>query len=199
MFNPIFMVLLFGMLVFAIVGLVKENRIHMKYQKVFGRVSSYLFADFILVGVFAIIAMIISPFIPEVSNMIAGNYLLYAGMGVLVLLLGIVIYLFARRKCPAYLKKSLFINMLLDGLGIALKISLFFLPFIFRIGTPSAEEVAAEERRREEERLALERQKEETRKDLYRKTGKNYILNDDGDRAKLPYKDYQKVNDILDE
>ncbi len=132
MFNPVFIILLLGMLVLAIVGLVKENRIHMRYKKVFGRVASYLFADFIFVGVFSIIATIISPLIPEVSDMIAGNYLLYAGMGVLVLLLGIAIYLFVRMKCPTYLKKSLFINMLLDGLGIALKISLFFLPFIIK-------------------------------------------------------------------
>ena len=100
MFNPVFIILLLGMLVLAIVGLVKENRIHMRYKKVFGRVASYLFADFIFVGVFSIIATIISPLIPEVSDMIAGNYLLYAGMGVLVLLLGIAIYLFVRMKCP---------------------------------------------------------------------------------------------------
>ena len=197
MFGPVGIVLLIGLLIFAFVGLAKENRINMKYKKVFGRVRSYLFADFISVGVLSIIVLILSPFDPELKKVVGDNAFIYIGLGALVLALGVLIYIITLKKCPEDLKKGLFMNMFLDGWGIALKISLFFLPFVFKIGTPSPEEIAAEERRREEERLAAERQKEETRKDLYRKTGENYILNDDGDKAKLPYEEYENVNDIL--
>ena len=124
-------ILVFGAVFFvlAIVGLVKENQIRADYSGVFGRIRAYFFAGGII--------MLPGVIIMSLSGMLEGNTLTGIGAAVAWLVVALAIFLMTKKSCPEHIQKGLFFSMLLAGLGITLKVCLFYLPFVWKIGPPS--------------------------------------------------------------
>ena len=65
------------------------------------------------------------------------------GMAILLLeaavcfAIGILMYMRARMKCPAFLRGKLLISMLITGFGVGAKICLFFLGFVWKLVEPT--------------------------------------------------------------
>ncbi len=171
-------------LILGIVGLIKENKLRFKYH--FGRLTSYLFAGGITMG----IVFLVLDFGNE-----AATWIDFIPFGIAVLIFIIVLL-----RCPSNLKPTLFFAMFLAGWGVAMKVCLFFLPFLWKIGMPSEAEIRASQEA-EERRRQLEQEKEEKRnnleKQMWKETGERYIANDDATRVKRPYGEWQNPKDIL--
>lgn len=125
-------ILAVAFLVLAFVGVAKENKIRAKYSGVFGRIRAYFFAG----GVVVLPAMIVVAIMGVLDDNIASTI----GASLILAIIAVIIAVITKKNCPEYLQKGLFSSMLLAGLGIAMKIVLFFLPFIWGIGMPTEEE-----------------------------------------------------------
>ena len=121
-------------------------------------------------------------------------------IGFIALGIAILVFVVALLRCPSNLKPTLFFAMFLAGWGVAMKVSLFFLPFLWKIGMPSEAEIRASQEA-EERRRQQEQEKEEKRnnleKQMWKETGEKYIANDDATRVKRPYGEWQNPKDIL--
>ena len=62
------------------------------------------------------------------------------GGAVLFAALAAWIYLSAKKKCPVQLRSQLLKCMFISGFGVAAKIMVFILPFVWRIAIPHFEE-----------------------------------------------------------
>lgn len=119
-------------LIVAIIGLLKENKIRAKYKGVFGRIRAYLFINGIGLTFYGII-MIVSG-----AAFKSGKTAIYVIIGLVAGLIQMFpIAIITKKNCPEYLQKGLFLSMFWAGIGITFKIALFFLPFIWRLGMPT--------------------------------------------------------------
>lgn len=121
-----------ALFVVLIICAVKESRVTGKYKAfgVYGRIRAYLAMDFFAAG----IAMIVMAFIPGMAEM--GSPLLSALVGLLITAAGLAIYVWTYLTCPDFLKKGLIVSMLITGIGVTVKISVFFLGFVWTLIGP---------------------------------------------------------------
>ena len=103
-----------------------------KYFKVFGRLKAYLAMDFTMAGLFLYLALIASAFFP-----ISREAPTFIGTIGAALLFGLGLYLYydSYCKCPDFLKKKVIKDMVIVGLGVSMKICLFFIPAIWKVAT----------------------------------------------------------------
>lgn len=134
------------MVILAIVFLVvcavcafKESKITGLYKAngVYGRLKAYLALDFVMAG----IMMFITPWLPvsgmETEGVGIGQKLLYSLLGLVILAVGLLLYILSYKKCPESLKKKCIPSMIVSGFGVAIKICLFFLPFVWKLSMPT--------------------------------------------------------------
>lgn len=120
-------ILAIGFLVLCAVCALKESKVTGLYKTfgVYGRLAAY-FGLFCPMG----LGMFIASFFAE-------EFSLAASLGFLALaVLGGLIYFNAYRKCPAFLRRRCIPSMLLSGLGVCIKICVFFLGFVWRLTGP---------------------------------------------------------------
>ena len=101
-----------------------------KFYGVYGRFKAYLFIDMILAGP----AMIIMTFVPSDSAELSPFVSILVGLACLAI--GILIYITTAAKCPPDLRKKLLISMIISGCGVAMKVVVFFLAFVWAIYGP---------------------------------------------------------------
>ena len=121
--------------VLAVLCAVKESKITGTYKanKVYGRITAYLSLDFVLVGVMCLISVFVPPLQETIGMGFPGNLL----MAVVMLALAALLFWNALRKCPPALKKKCIPSMLISGMGVTLKLCVFFLPFVWKLsGAP---------------------------------------------------------------
>ncbi len=130
------------MVIVAVVALVllaicwfKESQITgtFKVLKTYGRITAYLALDFTVVGIVFLISPILAKFdIQPLEAPLFASILL----GLVLLAAGIFLYFRAYTKCPDFMKKKCIPCMIISGLGVAVKISLFFLVFAWKLVEP---------------------------------------------------------------
>lgn len=120
------------MVVVAVVGIglaifcaFKESKLTAIYKanKVYGRITAYLAMDLTLVGILGLLSV----FIPAIKEMNATPLL------ALLLIPGIGLYALAFVKCPQSLKSKCIPSMIISGIGVTMKICVFFLPFVWKM------------------------------------------------------------------
>lgn len=114
-------------LIICAICAVKESKVTGLYKAfgVYGRIAAY-FAIYCPLGIGAFIA---SFFIDEIPK----------GQGFLLLIpasIGAFLCWNAYRKCPGVLKKKCIPSMMISGLGVVVKIFLFFCGFVWKITGP---------------------------------------------------------------
>lgn len=123
------------MTVFGIIILVagifcatQESKVTGTYKAchVYGRFYAYLALDFLLVGIMSILGF----------TGISESKILSILVGLLFLALAILMYWNKLRKCPEFLKKKLIPSMLITGLGVTVKVCVFFLGFVWKLTGP---------------------------------------------------------------
>lgn len=120
-----------GVIIFIVCAIKESSTTGLyKFFGVYGRLKAYLFIDMVGAG----IAMIVSAFIPGLD--LEYSPIMMVLIGVVCLAIGILIYITTALKCPAGLKSRLLISMIISGLGIAMKIVVFFLFFVWKIYGP---------------------------------------------------------------
>lgn len=120
-------VLAIAILVIGVICAVKESKVTGLYKTfgVYGRLTAY-FGIYCPLGIGAFIA---SFFIDGIS---IGQGFLFLGLAVF----GAFFYWNAYRKCPDFLKKKCIPSMIVSGLGITVKLCLFFFGFVWKIVGP---------------------------------------------------------------
>ena len=122
----ILMALLAVLLIFMFICMAKEKAIigFYKAEGLFGRAYAYFFSDFLLVGIALIIMSIIG-----VNMIMDGALGVIIGILLGLVMIGISVLMFIRvsKKCPGELKKRLFWDMLVAGLGFSTRIALIFI------------------------------------------------------------------------
>lgn len=114
-------------LVLCVFCALKESKVTGLYKTfgVYGRVTAYL-------GLFCPLGlgMFVASFFMEGEGF-PGNlaYLLAAAFGA-------IFYYLAYRKCPDFLKKKCIPSMLISGMGVCVKICVFFLGFVWALTGP---------------------------------------------------------------
>ncbi len=98
----------------------------------YGRIRAYLFTDFLLLG----IASIVTAFVMEKPIMGTKTVSILGGLACVAI--AVVIFIVTLSKCPDMLKGKLFFSMLISGLGVAFKICIFFLVFVWKLSGPKA-------------------------------------------------------------
>lgn len=118
----------------------QSRKLQRKANKVYGRVKAYLALDFTFGG----LAIAIGSWIPtEGASAGFGSKLLSCLVGLAIAAVGVLFYLHSYRKCPDGLKKKCIPSMLLTGLGISMKIAVFFLPAVWKLSYDDAFEADA--------------------------------------------------------
>ena len=102
-----------------------------KWFHVFGRFKAYIALDFLIGGLVVLGGMI---FGLSESTGIGG----FPGviLGIVLLALAFLLYWTTLRKCPDMLKKKCLLSMIVVGLGVAMKICIFFIVSIWKIAGP---------------------------------------------------------------
>lgn len=121
-------------LVLAIVCAVQESKVTAPYKayKVYGRLSAYLALDFAFAGLMSLVMAVVGLVTgEELDSGMSG--LAAVGFGVVLTALGVLLYLRAYKKCPDFLRKKCILSMIMTGLGVSVKICLFFLPFVWKL------------------------------------------------------------------
>lgn len=118
----------------------KESRITGTYKAagVYGRIKAYLALDFTAAGAVAALGGIAGLFTEEGRAQGVGSLLGYIAIGAVLLALGVFIYMRAYAKCPPALKKKCISSMILSGLGVSIKIAVFFIPAVWALSTAGA-------------------------------------------------------------
>lgn len=127
--------------VLIIICAFKESKVTSVYKtfKVYGRVYAYLTTTFLLMPVMALVGIVISIVISAsegASDYVISSLMGFIVMGVVGCVVGIVLYKRAKSKCPVFLRKKLLTSILTTGLGVGVKICLFFLPFVWSLTAP---------------------------------------------------------------
>lgn len=136
--------MLIFLLVFVVLALFcafKESKTTGLYKSygVYGRLKAYLALDLALVGVLGTVGGIILPFLSGDAKELVDQGmppLAMIAMGLVCLAIGVAIYYLTYRKCPEPLKKKCVISMIISGMGVACKIAVFFLPFVWALSVP---------------------------------------------------------------
>ncbi len=125
-----------AVLAFMVYCAFKESKVTGVYKAfgVYGRIYAYITMTGMIGGTFALIGMLIGLFQAE-------NIELWAVIGEVITVvaltaLGYYMYSVAKRKCPEFLRKKLFISMLITALGVGVKISVFFIGAVWEITKP---------------------------------------------------------------
>ncbi|MGM9637360.1 MAG: hypothetical protein ACI3YK_05170 [Eubacteriales bacterium] len=128
-FLGIFLVLY---LIVSIFCAVKESKVTGLYKAfgVYGRVYAYFALSFI-VGIVAF-------FVSVIACIVSGEFsgILYSFFYLIIGAIGVYLYWRAYRKCPDFLKKKLIPSMILSGLGVGLKVCLFFIGAVWKMFGP---------------------------------------------------------------
>ena len=134
-----------ALLIFVVCA-VKESKTTAlyKYAKVYGRIKAYLFVDMLLAGIAFFIYGLCGAFVPALRTTAEFSPVIILVIGIACLCIAALIFITSKKKCPAKLEDKLFISMLISGLGVAFKVSIFFLPFIWKLGMPSFDEMVDE-------------------------------------------------------
>lgn len=124
-------VLLFVFLIAALICAVKESSVTSVYKSnnVYGRFSAYIALDLSLFGLFAIIGFLI----PILRRNMFGNSPTIIIIGIICLAIGALLYLRALKKCPTALKSKCVGSMIVTGLGVSMKIAVFFVPAVWKL------------------------------------------------------------------
>lgn len=136
---PFLFILIVAFLVLCVVCAFKESKVIGLYKAlgVFGRLKAYLALDLTMAGLAVTIMSIIAAIHPE------GDVAVYSGfsaatilLGLACLAIGILIYFLTLRKCPDFLKSRCILDMATVGLGVAMKIFIFFFGAIWEMVKP---------------------------------------------------------------
>ncbi|MGN1020297.1 MAG: hypothetical protein ACI4O7_07965 [Aristaeellaceae bacterium] len=127
-------------LVLIIVCFVKESSVTGLYKTfgVYGRLYGYLTTTFLLGSVCLLGGGIASMFVDTGESAGVGGLLLALLGAAVCLAIGVFMFLGARMKCPEFLRGKLLISMLITGFGVAAKICLFFLGFVWKLVEPTS-------------------------------------------------------------
>ena len=99
---------------------------------VYNRFKAYLFVDLVCAGA---VTVLFGPFmIIGAGETMAGLGMI--AVGIICMLIGMWIYMRALDRCPDGLRKNLFKSMMISGWGVAAKIAVFFLAFVWAIMKP---------------------------------------------------------------
>lgn len=128
-----FIVCIAGLLVHFICAALESRTTGLYYAwGVYGRIKAFFFYDFVVAGLMLIGSQFI-PFLHDLGDMTPAQQRI---SGLVIITLAILLYLTSLAKCPAHLRGRLFISMLVSGIGVTMKICLFFLPFIWDLTMP---------------------------------------------------------------
>ena len=112
-----FIVCIAGLLVHFICAALESRTTGLYYAwGVYGRIKAFFFGSQFI------------PFLHDLGDMTPAQQRI---SGLVIITLAILLYLTSLAKCPAHLRGRLFISMLVSGIGVTMKICLFFLPFIW--------------------------------------------------------------------
>ncbi len=133
--NALFLILSLVFLVACIVCAAKESRLTGTYKAagVYGRIKAYLALDFTFAGAAMFIMGFASLFSAEGRAQGIGSLLGFMVFGLVLAALGVFLYAAAYHKCPRRLKKKCIPSMIMSGLGITIKIVLFFIPAVWAL------------------------------------------------------------------
>lgn len=119
----------------------KESKVTGLYKTfgVYGRFSAYISICFLIAPVALIVGSIIT-LVTAGEAETANTMALVGEIGFAVVLeaIGVLLYLRMRRKCPPFLRKRLFISLVISGFGVAAKVCLFFLGFVWKLSGPQS-------------------------------------------------------------
>lgn len=133
----IILVLVF--LALAVICAFKESKVTGPYKacKVYGRFKAYLALDFTFAGLTMAVASLIGTITGSESMKESGMYgVVSILMGLVLVALGVLLYWTSYKKCPDFLKKKCVVSMLITGLGVTMKICVFFLGFVWSVTMP---------------------------------------------------------------
>lgn len=121
--------LLVTWLIFVIKCARKESMLTAVYKayNVYGRITAYIALSFAGGGIWGVITSIIGIFNKDWG----GDFI----SSLVVAAIGIFMYIRAYKKCPTHLKKKCILSMIMSGVGVAIKIVLFFLPGIWSLAS----------------------------------------------------------------
>ena len=130
----VFIVSVAGLLVHFICAGLESRTTGLYYAwGVYGRIKAVFFYDFVGSG----LMLIGSQFIPFLHDLGGITPFQQRICGLVIITLAILIYVTSLAKCPAHLRGGLFISMIISGIGVTMKICLFFLPFVWDLAMPS--------------------------------------------------------------
>lgn len=123
-----------GVILFVVCA-IKESSVTGLHKAlgVYGRFRAYLFVSLLYCGVGMILLF---PFALMSTGSFSVNVLEQLLGGIICLITAIVLYRTALKKCPEQLKGSLFKNMVISGMGVAMKVAIFIIPFVWKLSTP---------------------------------------------------------------
>lgn len=133
MIIPVF--LLFVLCIFCAFKESKTTGLYKAFG-VYGRIKAYLALDFTLCGIMFVILSVAGALFS--TDILSAGLSPYVGVlvGIALFALGYLIYWRAYVKCPPPLKGKCISSMIITGLGITVKIALFFLVFVWKLSEP---------------------------------------------------------------
>ena len=129
----------FAVVILFIICALKESEVTGLHKAlgVYGRLRAYLFIDLLFCGIGMIILLPVSVI---GSSSFSKEMLFMPVGGIICILIAIVLYRTALSRCPIQLQDSLFKNMLISGMGVAMKIAVFIFPIVWTLVTPQFRE-----------------------------------------------------------
>ncbi len=133
------------LVIVCIICAFKESKITGLYKSigVFGRLKAYFALDLTGAGIALFIMGILGK--AEAESGI-GSRLGMIGLGLLCIAIGLLLYITTYKKCPAPFKKKVILDMVVAGLGICLKVGIFFIGAVWILYRPK--EITLEDGRR---------------------------------------------------
>lgn len=126
------------LLILGIVCAFKESKITGLYKSfgVYGRLKAYLALDFTLCGIMLVVSSVVGSLFS--TDIVSTGMSPYLGvlLGIALFALGYLIYWRTYSKCPPELRSKCIRSMIITGVGISVKISFFFLLFIWKLYEP---------------------------------------------------------------
>ena len=133
----VLVVLVFAFLILCIIAAFKESKLTGIYKtlEIFGRAKAYLALDFTLCGLgltgFSIVTLFGADWSAEGASL-----LILPLVGIAIGAIGVLLYISALKKAPKALRKRVIIDMILVGLGVSMKMTLFFFSAVWEIVKP---------------------------------------------------------------
>ena len=132
-------VLAIAFVVVSIVCAVKESKVTGLYKTfgVYGRFKAYIALDFVGGGLATFLIAIISLVNPSIGFFTSAvDAFVFIALGVVLFLIGVLIYWRTWSKCPEMLKSRCVISMIITGLGVAMKLCVFFFVAVWKVAGP---------------------------------------------------------------